>query len=89
VATLFGVGLISLKVVDRRANRLPSLLVRADSIYLVSGNLQRLKGNHHLVIFHKIPDQHENLLRHCRFLLNCFLVMLLLICNRVNPSDRR
>ena len=36
---------------------------------LVSGDLKRLEGNHHFVIFHKIPNQHQDLLSHDGILL--------------------
>jgi hypothetical protein len=64
VAALLGVGLVALEVVDRRAHGLASLLVRADRVDAVPGDLQRLKWNHHLVVFNEVSNQHQDLFGH-------------------------
>ncbi len=62
VSPLFAVGLLALKIVDRRHHALPRRLARADRIHLMAGQQQHLKRHHRLVVFHKITDQHQNLL---------------------------
>ena len=67
MAALFRVRLVALEVVDRGADLFAGLLARTDGIHAVSGDLQRLEGNHGLVVFREITDQHQNLLCHRMF----------------------
>src|SRR4051812_35712868 len=51
VASLLGVGLIALEIMDRGANLLPRLLPRAYRMNRVADGQQRLERHHHLVVF--------------------------------------
>src|SRR5271168_943647 len=59
VAGLFGVGLVTFKVVDGGSYMLACLFVRTDGVYRVANHLQRLKGHHHLVVFDVVAYEHE------------------------------
>jgi hypothetical protein len=62
VPRLLAVGLVPLKVVDRRPHRLPGGRAGADHVDRVPYHLQRLERHHHLVVFHVVADQHQDLL---------------------------
>ena len=62
VTALLAVSLVSLEVVDRRPDRIARALLRTDGIDGVAHHQERLKRNHHFVIFHIIANQHEDLL---------------------------
>jgi len=55
VSALLRVGLVALKVVDRRANLVALLLARTNRIDSMPDHLQRLKRNHDLVVFNESP----------------------------------
>jgi hypothetical protein len=61
VARLFRVGLVSLEVVDGGADLVAGFLIRADGVDNVADHLESLKGNHDLVIFYVVTDEHEKL----------------------------
>jgi predicted RNA-binding Zn-ribbon protein involved in translation (DUF1610 family) len=62
VAPLFAVGLVALEIVDGGAHGIASLFVGTDRMDDVPDHEERLKGNHHFVVFHVIADQHEQFL---------------------------
>jgi hypothetical protein len=64
VARLFGIGLIALEVVNGGANTVAGFLVRADRVYGVANHLQGLEGNHDLIVFNEVSNDHE---KFCRF----------------------
>src|SRR5579863_5055325 len=51
VAALFGVGLIAFEIVNGGADVLAGFFVGADGVDGVAKHLQRLKRNHHFVVF--------------------------------------
>ena len=53
------VGLVALEIVDGRAHELSGLLVRAHGVHRVAEHGQGLKGDHHLIVFHIIANQHQ------------------------------
>ena len=56
VAAFLAVGLVALKIVDRRANGLARLLSRAHRVDLVPNHQQHLKRHHYLVVLHVVAD---------------------------------
>src|SRR5256885_6628432 len=60
VATFFGVGLIAFEIVDAGGNDVSGFFARTDGMDGVSDHQQRLKRNHHFVVFDIITDDHEN-----------------------------
>jgi hypothetical protein len=63
VAWLFGVGLIAFEVVDGGANTVAGFFIRADCMDGMADHLERLEGNHDLVVFHEVANDHEKLCR--------------------------
>jgi hypothetical protein len=59
VAGLFGVGLVALEVVDGGADVVPGFLVGADCVDGVTDHLEGLEGNHDLVVFNIVANEHE------------------------------
>src|ERR1700674_1779951 len=65
VATLFGVGLIALEIVDGGANGFARFFAGTDGVDGGADHQQRLERDHVSVVFDVIADQHENgFLRH-------------------------
>ena len=64
VAAFFGIGLVTLKIVDGRAHRIARLFARADGVDFIAQHLQHLERNHHLVVFHIVAGQYQNFF-HC------------------------
>ena len=63
VARLLAVCLIPLKIMDRRPNPFTSFLSSTNGMNSVPDHQQCLKRNHDFIILHKIPNDHQNLLR--------------------------
>jgi hypothetical protein len=64
VTALFGVGLVAFKVVNGGPHHVAGLLVGADRVHIVAGDLQRLERHHHFIVFDEVSDQHQDLLAH-------------------------
>ena len=62
MAALFRVGLIAFKIMDRGPNELARPLAGTCGVNGVSDHQQRLKGNHHFVVFNKVANEHQDLL---------------------------
>jgi hypothetical protein len=61
VARLLGVGLVTFEVVNGRADSVAGFLVGAYCMDSVTDHLERLEGNHDLVVFNIVTDEHEEL----------------------------
>jgi len=62
VPALLAVRLISFEVVDGRAHLLTGLLPRTDGVHRMADGLERLEGDHHLVVLGEVADEHQDLL---------------------------
>jgi len=60
VAWLFGVGLVTLEVVDGGGDDVAGLLARAHGVHGVADHQQHLERDHGLVVFDEVADEHEN-----------------------------
>jgi hypothetical protein len=63
VAGLFGIGLIAFEVVNGGANTVAGSFVGTDRVYGVADHLKGLKGNHDLIVFNEVSDEHEKFCR--------------------------
>ena len=55
----FAIGLQAGEVVDRRGDGLPSPLVGADCIHLMTDGKQQLEGYHGFIVFDEVTDENQ------------------------------
>jgi hypothetical protein len=60
VAGLFGVCLVSFKIVNRRRDRFTRFFSGTNGVNLVPYGKQSLKRHHHFVIFHEVARQKQD-----------------------------
>ena len=91
VSAQFRVGLLAQKIVNGSGNRFSGFLVRADGVYLVAENAERLERYHSLIILRKIPTEQQYFFCHRNdppFL--CVLVIFIIATDtgKVNSKNR-
>jgi hypothetical protein len=64
VAALLAVGLVTLEVMNRRADLVPAAFAWTHGVDRVPHHVQRLERHHRLVVFGVVAYQHQDLLGH-------------------------
>jgi hypothetical protein len=68
VPAFLAIGLLSLEVVNRRGDRVPRPLARADRMYVVPDHLEHLERDHDFVVLDVVSGEEEDFLcGHSRF----------------------
>lgn len=63
MSRLLAVGLVPFEIMDGGTHLVAGLAIGADRVYRVTGHQQGLEWHHYFIVFHKIPNYHQDLFR--------------------------